>query len=314
MAEFRLILVNNPDVNSLEDFAELAQWIAAHDQRIEVIVCDDEPASSTLVCSSELPTVIFSPAPLRHFTPPRGALFQGQWLPKSAEYRRLESRGLPVPKWAQLTALDRPNLEGFGRYVVVKPELGARGADVYIARASHVQWRPPKTRLATTLGGPFAPYVVQRFVYTGPWPRSYRITTLFGEVLWSVMIEASHVHPALTDPSGFCAPDRGAGTTVVSSGKGCRFSLSALPDTLELAQRVHAAFPDIPLLGVDLLRDHATGELYIIEVNSAGLSWHFTSDSGLKVQSDFGFRLDSQFDGRRRAANILAAQTVRCAK
>jgi glutathione synthase/RimK-type ligase-like ATP-grasp enzyme len=87
-----------------------------------------------------------------------------------------------------------------------------------------------------------------------------------------------------------------------------------LPDTLALAQRVQAAFPEVALLGVDIVRDFSSGQLYIIEVNSAGLCWHFSSEAGLRVQREFGLSLEAQFDGRRRAAKVLVENTLKLAK
>jgi hypothetical protein len=314
MAQFLLVLVSTPDLSSPEDFAELAQWIMKIDSRIVVSVCQDEPQAASAIDACELPKLVFSPGPLLRLRPNRGALFQGRWLPKSVEYQRLEAYGLPVPRWAKMSPTETPSVEDLGPYVVVKPDLGARGADVRIARSKGLAWRPPRTRFATILGGPMAPSVVQRFIYTGPWARSYRVTTLFGEVLWSLAIEASHRRRRLLGPTGFVAAELGAGAPIVSSGKHCRMSLANEPDTLVLARRAHAAFPDIALLGIDMLREHSTGQLYIVEVNSAGLCWHFSSGAGRRLQEEFGFRLESQFDGRRLAARLLAERTPLLAK
>jgi glutathione synthase/RimK-type ligase-like ATP-grasp enzyme len=209
-----------------------------------------------------------------------------------------------------MTPKHQPSVESFGQYVVVKPDIGARGADVRIARSTGLTWRPPKTSTAKVLGGPFATSIVQEFIYSGPWPRSYRVTTLFGEVLWSVSVEASHALPRLNGRNGFAKVGDGAGASVVSSGKDCTFALSAEPDLMELARDVHRVFPEIPLLGVDFVRDFESGRPYIVEVNSAGLCWHFTSPGGLRLQREMGFHLESQFDGRRRAAKVLAERAM----
>ena len=38
-----------------------------------------------------------------------------------------------------------------------------------------------------------------------------------------------------------------------------------------------AAFPQMPLLGCDILEEQETGMLYGIEVNAGGNVWHFSS-------------------------------------
>ena len=60
------------------------------------------------------------------------------------------------------------------------------------------------------------------------------------------------------------------------------------------------------LLGVDVLRDSETGDLFVIECNSVGLTWHLTSAIGTKIQQDFDFDLDVEFGARREAARIRA--------
>jgi len=92
----------------------------------------------------------------------------------------------------------------------------------------------------------------------------------------------------------------------VSSGKGCTFTLDDDPEVVALAERAHAAFPRVPLLGLDIVRDADTGALFVIEANSLGLTWHFSTPKGLGFQKQFGFDLNAQFDGRRKAARVLA--------
>jgi hypothetical protein len=296
-----LNLVTNSGVNAPEDFLELAGWIRELDREIEVFVLPDASAADLSAGVPDVPAVTVSPGPLRAFRPRRGPVFQGQHVPKSAEYRALQAAGIPVPRWSRLLPGQEPVLDGFGPFVVTKPDFGARGADVRIQRRSHVRWQPPKTALAVQFGSMFNPCVVQEFVYTGPWPQSHRVATLFGTALWAIRIEASHTRQALPHREAF------SGQSVVSSGQGCTFELAPDPDVIELAERAHAAFPRVPVLGADILRDADSGELYVVEVNSLGYTWHFSSPSGSKFQAEFGFRLEAQFDGRRRAARVLAA-------
>jgi hypothetical protein len=60
------------------------------------------------------------------------------------------------------------------------------------------------------------------------------------------------------------------------------------PDVLELARKVHAAFPNIPRLGTDILREAATGKLYVLERNPGGNTWHFSSPIGRECQMKMG--------------------------
>ena len=88
---------------------------------------------------------------------------------------------------------------------------------------------------------------------------------------------------------------------------------AALALMVALAMPAVAADAEIGLLGVDVLRDVESEKLFVSEVNSLGYTWHFSSPSGRAYQQQFGLSLESQFDGRRKAARILAEQTRRLA-
>jgi hypothetical protein len=294
-----LILVTNPAVNATSDFLEIADWISELDPEVTVRVLPDVAGADAASELPDIPTVTVSPAPLRRLRPRRGPVFQGQHVSKSTEYRALQAAGLPVPRWTRLLPHRAPELDGFGQYVVTKPDFGAQGADVRIERRDTVQWTPPRTARTLNFGGPFNPRLVQEFVYTGPWPRSHRVVTLFGSALWADRTEASHDLPPLQDRSAF------HGQSVVSSGRGCTFTLDDDPEVVALGERAHAAFPRVPLLGVDIVRDADTGKLYVLEANSLGFTWHFSTPKGLAFQKQFGFDLNAQFDGRRKAASVL---------
>jgi hypothetical protein len=45
-------------------------------------------------------------------------------------------------------------------------------------------------------------------------------------------------------------------------------------DVIKLALIVADSLSNIPLLGVDIIRDASTGEYYVIETNSGGNTWH----------------------------------------
>lgn len=303
-AERLVHLVTRPEINTLEDFLELGQWITELEPSIAVSVVPDAPTDGGL----DIPTLTVSPGPVQAFRPRRGPVLQGQHVPKSAEYRALDAIGVPVPRWTRVLPGQRPELEGFGEYVVTKPAFGAHGADVRIVRRDSVVWKPPTTKQAVQLGSEFNPCIVQEFVYTGTWPRSYSVATLFGTVLWAIVVEASHERAPLLSRDAF------TGQSIVSSGRGCTFALAADADVLALAERAHAAFPRVPVLNSDIVRDADTGALSVVEVNSLGYTWHFSSPTGLRFQREFGFDLDAQFGGRRKAAQILAEACVQHAR
>jgi glutathione synthase/RimK-type ligase-like ATP-grasp enzyme len=184
--------------------------------------------------------------------------------------------------------------------VVTKPDYGACGADVRIRRAGRVRWGPsdPPVRFASR-----GAIIVQQFIYTGAWPVSYRVNTLFGKVLYSQRAEASHERRPFAGPESFTT------SSVTATHPGCSFTLNNDREIIALAERAHAAFPEIAVLGVDILCEEPSGRLFVIEVNSSGEVWHFSSRTGKAIQAYAGFDYSSQFGGLRRVAEILIEET-----
>jgi hypothetical protein len=309
---YNLLLIYNPNIIKQWDFELVARHVQEIAPDIQPILWKDG-SNDWQQCPMlhERPTLAFSPGPVRGHRPPRGVVFEGRPLPKSEEYAALERGGVPVPRWALLTETSKPDLDAFGPYVVVKPDLGGRGADVKIKRKGRVRWSAPATDLVKTMAGRHCDWVVQEFIYTGPHPVSYRVTSLFGEPIWSWKVLADPRRRPLRHRCDFSGTADGGGMSIVSSGKGCTFSLVTDPELAEIARAAHRVFPNIPLIGVDVIRDADSGRWYVIEANSVGWTWHLSSPTGSAIQEQFGFDLDAAFDVRRRAAEILADQVRR---
>jgi len=92
------------------------------------------------------------------------AVCQGHEFPKDEQYRRLAGLGVPVPDWTAIspdTALDPVQ---WGPYVVVKPALGRKGAEIHIKRAGRmwirifpdvpVSRKPAEVRMGSGKGTP----------------------------------------------------------------------------------------------------------------------------------------------------------------
>jgi hypothetical protein len=162
-----------------------------------------------------------------------------------------------------------------------------------------VRWRP-REDYPEGHPGRRGPMLAQQFVYTGPWPVSYRVLTYFGEPVSALRYEGRRDLPPLEASDGL--KKAGGGLSIVASARGCTISLVEDADIIELARRTHALFPRSPSLGVDLVRDHATGKPYVLEVNNGGHSWNFTSDAGLEVSRTFGLDYYAQFGALERIA------------
>jgi len=147
--------------------------------------------------------------------------------------------------------------------------------------------------------------IIQQFVYTGALPTSYRVNTLFGRVLYCTKYRASPEHPEIATPADLKSAVSQKGFTISASGRGNHNELCFDEDIIELGERAHAAFPNIPLLGFDIVREVPSGKLYVLEANAIGYVWNFN----FHQVADYGFSFEEQFDGVRKAAYILAEKT-----
>ena len=300
-----LVLVGNRGVNHLGDFQRIQRYLAEEAPSVHTHVCTDDVYRAWRWVAAARPTMVFSPVPLSHFRPVRGRVVTGQNLSKSEEYAALEAIGVPVPRYKMLTEADpKPDVTPLGQYVVVKPDRGGRGANIRTMRATKARWEPTESRIS----GKSDSLLAQEFIYTGPWPTSYRVTTLFGNVLWALKVEAARTRAPMDGPESFGAK---GGLTVVSNSKGCVMSPMNDPEIIAFGEAAHRAFPNIPLLGIDIVRRATDGKLFVIEVNASGWVWHFSSPLGLRAQKEFGFKFEDQFDGIRKAARVLATEARR---
>jgi hypothetical protein len=294
----QLFLVLN-EMFEAAPFHRLAKYVHELDPSIDVEVIQDTPDARAMLPSR--PTLIFSPALIRHFRCERGRVFCGYPMSKSEEYVALAKAGFPVPHWGLLKETATPDLSRFDDYVVRKPDYGGRGAKVVIVRKSRLKWKPITTRVL----GESPALIVQKFIYTGLHPVSYRVNTLFGKVLYSIKSAVSDDRPALRGPNDFHSPTRGDGVSIVATARGCQVSLNYDDEIIRFGECAHAAFPEIPLLGFDIVREVPSGKLYVLEANAIGYIWKFDS----QTVEDYGFSLEEQFDGVRKAAFVVAEKT-----
>lgn len=288
--------------NERESFEHVAHLVEEFDPTIRAVTVRDAPDWEQNV--PPRPTLIFSPALLRHCTGIKGRLRCGYPLAKSEEYRILERSGVPVPRWTTLEEGMAPDLSGFGEYVVRKPDYGAKGAEVRIVRRDRVRWKP----VVTSAAGPSPRLLVQQFVYAGLWPVSYRVNTLFGRVLYCMVITGNKERPVLRGPTDFDGRDHdGQSVSIVSNARDSSAEFCMDGEIISFGEHAARAFPDLPMLGVDILKDANSGQLFVIEVNALGHNWNFTVEFRAALQ----LNIARQFDGLRKAAYVLAEETQR---
>lgn len=261
------------------------------------------------------PTLVVSPSPLTAFVPRRGAITQGCMIDKPSQLARLEALGLPVPKWTVLGPDTRLDPAEWGSHVIIKPAgaHSAHGKGMIIAPTGAVTYRPPEA-YPEGHHGRHGPLVVQRFVVTGPAASNYRVNTLFGAALYCIRNERSEALPHLPD---IVEPTVSAAIATNSNEAGDRaITFAADPDVLELARRCHDAYPGVPVKGIDIIRDAATGRLFVLELNCGSNTWHISSDFWARFRHG-GLsrdRMVRQFGAWEVAARVLIARTRQLAR
>ena len=298
--------MHQPAKQDRADFETIARQIGERAPDIRAFVVDTKEADwADPRFAPGAPTLTVSPMPIKRFAPPPGAVCQGFEFPKDEQYRRLALHGVPVPDWTEIAPDTVLDPEQWGPYVVVKPALGRKGAEIYIKKAGRVRYKPPGS-FAEDHPARKAPLLAQRFIYTGKWPSNYRVVTLFGRALLCWHCEAAHRYVPLHSRWDFKAK---GGITVVSNKTDSTYRLAHDPDVIALAGQAHAAFPDQPLLGTDIVRDADTGKLHVIECNPRGDAWLISSDMGRMIEAANGLDFKAQFGALDIATEMLIRET-----
>ncbi|MBI3999899.1 MAG: hypothetical protein HY351_04715, partial [Candidatus Omnitrophica bacterium] len=224
-------------------------------------------------------------------------IFSQVYYDKVEESIRLETAGIPVPKWISLREDEIPDLSGFSDFVVVKPAASACGAMVRIMRRNRVRWRDLG---AEKMRCDNRSLIVQEYIHTGPWPTSYRVATVFGEPVYMFRAVADRTRrPFDTMLKGSLFFD---GRTIVSSGKGCIMDEEVPDDVIQMGVHVHRAFPDEPFIAADIIREHETGKLFVLEANTSGWSFLNTAPIGEKLKREFRIDFVKQFNAPKAMA------------
>jgi hypothetical protein len=308
--ERHLVLVHTPGYQDVRDLDAIARKVQEQALDIEVFIASNAiPSSVTRRRAGRLPTLVFSPGNLLEFRPERGKIYAGSPIPKLEQMARFRAAGVPVPATAEITPnLVLPEAE-FGSHVVVKPghSYASHGRDMTLMRREMVRFRPPHD-YPEEHPGRYAPMFVQRFIDTGPFVNHHRVLTLFGTPLLAFKTAATTPRAPLDAPD-----DVLAGVYVKARRKDGpitrEFTRDA--DILELARRAYSALPEIPLQGLDIVRDANTGELFLLEANPGGNTWIFSKgDMTTRLTKALGVgHLSEQFDAFTAAAKVLIERT-----
>lgn len=305
MTPVNLVLIPENGMTGPGDCREIARRINGRQPMVRAAVCLRRHVGLLQLRYLLRPTLYVAWYAAKGFEPLRGRCMRGRSMAKSAQYRLMQEAGIPVLPWAPIEPGSRFASEQWGKFAIVKPDRGARGRDVRIRRTGRIRHEKDCP------GG--EAHLIQKFVYTGAAPVSYRVLTLFGRPL--LMYRSENPQPAGAGIRMAGNDVHLGGYNAVATSAAGRITLAYDADIRQAAIAVATrAFPDIPVLGIDAIRDPADGSVYCLEVNPYGSTWHFSSDTGRSMQSDNGIDFEAQFGAFDMAADILVEQALALAR
>ena len=309
-----LVLGYQPGWQSLDDLNAIARHVADIDPTIRTFIVPAPHRNSvTRKHAAERPTLVVSPGRIGVFRPLRGKVYQGSPIAKIEQIRRLRKAGVGAPLTELLTPDLRLDPEVWGEFVILKPTdiaTSSEGRGVQLMRTHRVRYIAPAD-YPKDHPGRRGPMIVQQYIDTGANPAEYRVLTIFGEPLY---LQLNRVHTPRVDLGAADDLIERAAVAIqaVDDGDQTR-TLVKDPDVIAIGRAAHAAIPEVPLKGSDVLREESTGKLYVIEMNCGGNTWHFSSTilAGLrrKLGPDYERKRRTQFDAFRTAARVLVERT-----
>ena len=96
---------------------------------------------------------------------------------------------------------------------------------------------------------------------------------------------------------------------VTASGDGRMRIMVDDPEVVALAVTAARSFAEVPVCGVDVVREVGSGRLCILEMNTWGYVWHLSSPSGRETQKRLGLDRYGQYGALDVAAQAIAAAT-----
>jgi len=285
-----------------------SDWIAVKERTesrapdIEVrIATNRNPNSATARWQVRRPSLVFSAVMLIGFVPRGGTVYCGCPYDKHEQVRRLKLISVPIPRTEILSPASCLDAAQWGDYVIVKPSRLNSGTGVKLVRTVDLPARFDElTAIAQDR------YLVQPFIDHSEdgYPTEYRVLSMFGRALYCARNRWGNKRPPLAeiaaDPHGVIASnDKQMGGRVRAI---CNDS-----DVIALGERVHSAFSECPVIGVDIIREQHTGRLWVLEANPHGAVWHLSSR--LKKTPEHKRELYSQFNALDRAADLLIQKT-----
>lgn len=328
MTRRNLILIHRgPEYE--QDFEEISTKVYALDPDITIYSLAAGSTDQLPDVAWQRPTLTVALNSKFNLTVKRGPILKNHQISKLAQHKIFMDASLPTPPTLPFKFGMQLDPIMFGDFVIIKPMslvLGSQGRGVQLFR---------RRRLETMRSSDFPSghlihkdregYLVQKFIDTGEFVPYTRVSTFFSEPMYSYFQGSKSPRGSLDSPDEVIETLHITNNSIIFRER----RLRAEDDVVAFARRIHDAFPNVPLLGTDILREHGTGKLFVIECNPGGNTWHFSSKMNLPLRLKMGgaslvgqkkahviarkMHID-QFNAFDRAARILTekTQTLAC--
>ncbi len=297
-----LILIHRSHAG--RDFREIGEKIHALDPSIAIFGVPGNLATTLPDSEWRYPTLTVAMGADFRLPIKRGPILGNHEIPKLDQQDMLRAHGIATPPALPFTFGMNLDPAVFGEFVVLKTmdlTRTSHGDLVLLFRRERLSKLKHEDLSSDhpVCQDPHS-FLVQKYIHTGTSPRSIRVGTFLGEAIFCYVMEATRQVPPLS------APDHVLEQSVAANMGDQNRRLIVEDDVIRLAEAVHRAFGSIPLLGVDIIRDFDTGQLYVLETNPGGNTWHFTSKMGAGVRQCIGAAKDpsGDVDARGRLALI----------
>lgn len=294
MQKLLLVLIPELSLCDIRDFQEIADNMRQQAPDIEVRIIKRRQLWWRQLAYLFRPSLYVAFYEAKQFKPLRGLCLHGKWLTKAEQYTRMQNAGIDVIPWQKISPGKEYSASEWGQLVIIKPDEGREGRGVYLSRPEQIVFENVCADGET--------HLIQKFINTGDCPNYYRCLTLFGETLY--------LRKTTNDASLLTADVTGELPDPVANAAHGNAELVNDPEVIEFARKIATtSFPQIPLLGQDIVRERISGRLYCLEVNSYGSTWHFSTPVGRKLQLGENIDYKKQFDAFKVAADVLITKT-----
>jgi hypothetical protein len=300
MKKYNLNIVVSPDRCDINDFVTIVDNIKNKSDDINVELSRLYPADEEIpeieseeVFNPDLPSLTVCLIDLPGFNPP-GKLIMSKAINKIKQYEIFKDNNIDTP----LTAMYDPNMDFsvFKGHVILKPYqsvLQSVKENIFVL---------PIEQVAKEKKIYEYPYIIQQFIDSGDYPSIYRAVVFLGEVLYKYKMSGTVKKLGDIIPVDFnnknVSPE--VDTRVWDHNQ----------EVYDFAKQISEAFPDIPLLGVDIIEEANTKKLYAIEVNAGGNVWHFATHSrSIKLHPHLAEKRLNQYGAFNVAADALINKT-----